>query len=167
MANMLGVASAGQERKEVEGAQHLACTIEMVNMGKRCDVAVIDEIQMIGDESRGWAWTRALQGVPANEIHLCGDASALPLVRNQQQHSRRSRCVLHSLLWFPELALQGSVPGDSSEALQRVRCVAYACSEVLRAAQARSLRPSRYKAAGCNGALAHIRPYILPEIYLS
>ena len=50
-------------------------------MGKRCDVAVIDEIQMIGDESRGWAWTRALQGVPANEIHLCGDASALPLVR--------------------------------------------------------------------------------------
>jgi len=65
----------------VEGAQHLACTIEMVNMGKRCDVAVIDEIQMIGDESRGWAWTRALQGVPANEIHLCGDASALPLVR--------------------------------------------------------------------------------------
>ena len=65
----------------MEGAQHLACTIEMVNMGKRCDVAVIDEIQMIGDESRGWAWTRALQGVPANEIHLCGDASALPLVR--------------------------------------------------------------------------------------
>jgi ATP-dependent RNA helicase SUPV3L1/SUV3 len=79
---MLCVASAGQERKEVEGAQHLACTIEMVNMGKRCDVAVIDEIQMIGDESRGWAWTRALQGVPANEIHLCGDASALPLVRD-------------------------------------------------------------------------------------
>ena len=54
----------------MEGARHLACTIEMVNMGRRCDVAVIDEIQMIGDESRGWAWTRALQGVPANEIHL-------------------------------------------------------------------------------------------------
>lgn len=35
---------------------------------------------MIGDDSRGWAWTRALQGVPANEVHLCGDGSALPLV---------------------------------------------------------------------------------------
>ncbi len=38
-------------------------------------------MQQIGDEQRGWAWTRALQGVPANEIHLCGDGSALPLVR--------------------------------------------------------------------------------------
>ena len=38
-------------------------------------------MQMIGDDQRGWAWTRALQGVPANEIHLCGDASALPLVK--------------------------------------------------------------------------------------
>ena len=38
-------------------------------------------LQMIGDDQRGWAWTRALQGLPANEIHLCGDASALPLVQ--------------------------------------------------------------------------------------
>jgi len=26
------------------------------------EVAVIDEIQMIRDEQRGWAWTRALLG---------------------------------------------------------------------------------------------------------
>ncbi len=38
-------------------------------------------MQQIGDEARGWAWTRALQGLAANEIHLCGDGSALPLVR--------------------------------------------------------------------------------------
>ncbi|KAL4443033.1 hypothetical protein ABPG77_008524 [Micractinium sp. CCAP 211/92] len=71
----------GQERREVPGAAHTACTVEMVNMQRRVDVAVIDEIQMIGDESRGWAWTRALMGVPANEVHLCGDGSAVPLVR--------------------------------------------------------------------------------------
>jgi len=34
----------------------------MVNLEKEYDVAVIDEIQMIGDSSRGWAWTRAVQG---------------------------------------------------------------------------------------------------------
>lgn len=34
------------------GAAHTACTVEMVNMQRRVDVAVIDEIQMIGDESR-------------------------------------------------------------------------------------------------------------------
>ncbi|KAL4457773.1 hypothetical protein ABPG75_012638 [Micractinium tetrahymenae] len=71
----------GQERREVPGAAHTACTVEMVNMQRRVDVAVLDEIQMIGDESRGWAWTRALMGVPANEVHLCGDGSAVPLVR--------------------------------------------------------------------------------------
>ena len=45
------------------------------------DVAVIDEIQMIGDEQRGSAWSRALMGLPAREVHLCGDASARDLVR--------------------------------------------------------------------------------------
>ena len=38
-------------------------------------------VQLLGDTTRGWAWTRALQGLPANEIHLCGDGSAVPLVR--------------------------------------------------------------------------------------
>lgn len=71
----------GQERKEVPGANHTACTIEMADLHRRIDVAVIDEVQMVGDEQRGWAWTRALQGLPAAELHLCGDASALPLVQ--------------------------------------------------------------------------------------
>ena len=44
------------------------------------DVAVLDEIQLIGDPSRGWAWTRALHGTPAKEIHVCGDGSAAALV---------------------------------------------------------------------------------------
>ena len=45
------------------------------------EVAVIDEIQMIRDTVRGWAWTRALLGVCAHEVHLCGEASAIDLVR--------------------------------------------------------------------------------------
>lgn len=35
---------------------------------------------MMGDESRGWAFTRALLGVPAAEVHVCGDPAALPLL---------------------------------------------------------------------------------------
>lgn len=31
-----------------------------------------------GPACRGWAWTRALMGVPANEVHLCGDGSGEP-----------------------------------------------------------------------------------------
>ncbi|KAI7894436.1 P-loop containing nucleoside triphosphate hydrolase protein [Mucor mucedo] len=53
----------------------------MASLGKTLDVAVIDEIQMIGDPDRGWAWTQALLGLKAKEIHLCGEASAVPLVK--------------------------------------------------------------------------------------
>lgn len=46
------------------------------------EIGVIDEIQMLRDPQRGWAWTRALLGVVADEIHLCGEFAALELVRN-------------------------------------------------------------------------------------
>lgn len=31
----------------------------------------------MSDEYRGWAWTRAVLGVQAAEVHVCGDPSAL------------------------------------------------------------------------------------------
>ncbi|XRB12656.1 ATP-dependent RNA helicase SUV3L, mitochondrial [Pseudoscourfieldia marina] len=71
----------GQEVKRIPSARHVACTVEMVNTDKVVDVAVIDEVQLLGDEGRGWAWTRALLGLPAREIHLCGDPSALGVVQ--------------------------------------------------------------------------------------
>ena len=43
-------------------------------------MAVIDEIQLIEDPDRGYAWTNALLGLKAKEIHLCGDQRALKLV---------------------------------------------------------------------------------------
>jgi ATP-dependent RNA helicase SUPV3L1/SUV3 len=30
---------------------------------------------------RGWAWSRALLGIPAREVHLCGNESALAIVQ--------------------------------------------------------------------------------------
>lgn len=56
-------------------------TVEMVDIGRSVDVAVIDEIQMIASEERGWAWTRALLGIPAKELHLCGETRVIPLIR--------------------------------------------------------------------------------------
>ncbi|KAL4452034.1 hypothetical protein ABPG75_007696 [Micractinium tetrahymenae] len=70
----------GQERREV-GAPHTACTTEMASTRRPVDVAVLDEIQMMGDESRGWAFTRALLGIPALEVHVCGNPAALPLLQ--------------------------------------------------------------------------------------
>lgn len=39
-------------------------------------------LQLISQNFRGWAWTRALLGVPAKEIHVCGDQSAIEVVRS-------------------------------------------------------------------------------------
>lgn len=59
-----------------------SCTVEMTPLNQRVDVAVIDEIQMIGDDQRGWAWTQALLGVQAKEVHLCGEARVVPLIQD-------------------------------------------------------------------------------------
>ncbi|KAK6457151.1 mitochondrial RNA helicase [Scheffersomyces xylosifermentans] len=56
-------------------------TIEMIPLHKKMDICVIDEIQMIADPSRGSIWTNALLGVLAKEIHLCGEESAVPLIK--------------------------------------------------------------------------------------
>lgn len=82
--NALGVYCSlhtGQEKKFVPFSNHAACTVEMVSTDEMYDVAVIDEIQMMADPCRGFAWTRALLGLKADEIHLCGDPSVLNIVR--------------------------------------------------------------------------------------
>lgn len=56
-------------------------TVEMVNIGDEYEVGVIDEIQMIADSARGWAWTRAVLGARATELHLCGEPRVVPLIR--------------------------------------------------------------------------------------
>jgi len=75
----------GEERKmsseDGTPSDHVACTVEMSNLAQKYEVAVIDEIQVIKDYQRGWAWTRALLGLQADEIHLCGEAAAIDLVR--------------------------------------------------------------------------------------
>ncbi|KAJ0637670.1 putative RNA helicase [Helianthus annuus] len=71
----------GQEKEIVDGARHKAVTVEMADVSHNYDCAVIDEIQMIGCRSRGFSFTRALLGIPADELHLCGDAAAVPLIQ--------------------------------------------------------------------------------------
>lgn len=66
----------GEERRIVEGATHVASTVEMLDTNTRVDVAVIDEIQMLGDRDRGAAWTAAVCGAPASVIYLVGAPEA-------------------------------------------------------------------------------------------
>ena len=61
--------------------EFVSCTVEMCPIDETIDVGIIDEVQMIGDKERGWAWTRALLGLPAREIHLCGEPRAIPVIK--------------------------------------------------------------------------------------
>jgi ATP-dependent RNA helicase SUPV3L1/SUV3 len=70
----------GQERRIIPFAGHVSCTVEMLSTEQALECAVIDEIQLIGDEHRGASWTRALLGVPAHQVHVCGDPAAIPAV---------------------------------------------------------------------------------------
>ncbi|KTW27335.1 hypothetical protein T552_02318 [Pneumocystis carinii B80] len=71
----------GEERiiMDRNAAIHVS-TVEMVDLNKLMDVIVVDEVQMIADSQRGWAWTQVLLGVQASEIHLCGEESSIELI---------------------------------------------------------------------------------------
>lgn len=73
----------GEEQRQPEGgsAKMYSCTVEMAPLNTRFDVAVIDEIQMINHRERGWAWSQAFLGLQAREIHLCGEARTVPIMR--------------------------------------------------------------------------------------
>ena len=71
----------GQEKRIVPFATHTVATVELAPESEDFDVAVIDEVQMISDPYRGYAWTRALVGLRCKEVHVCGGIEALPLVQ--------------------------------------------------------------------------------------
>ncbi|KAK3294880.1 P-loop containing nucleoside triphosphate hydrolase protein [Chaetomium fimeti] len=71
-----------------------SCTVEMAPLNARVDVAVIDEIQMIADDDRGWAWTQAFLGVQAKEVHLCGEERVVPLIQDLCARIGE-KCVVH------------------------------------------------------------------------
>lgn len=70
----------GEEEIITLGATHTSCTVEKLNIKKDYEIAVIDEIQMIGDSQRGDAWTRAVLGIRCMEIHLCGALNSKELL---------------------------------------------------------------------------------------
>ena len=72
--------STGEEEDVREGDTHVAATAEKLDIRAHYDVAVIDECQMIADRERGFAWTRAILGVLAPEVHLCAAPEARDLL---------------------------------------------------------------------------------------
>ncbi len=66
----------GEEQIIDDDATHISSTIEMLNFEVDVDVCVIDEVQMIDDRDRGWAWANAIIGAPAKEIIMTGSSNS-------------------------------------------------------------------------------------------
>lgn len=70
----------GEEEIFDEDSFHICSTIEMLNFNLETDVCVIDEIQMLEDEDRGWAWVNAILGAPASKVIMTGSVNALSII---------------------------------------------------------------------------------------
>jgi ATP-dependent RNA helicase SUPV3L1/SUV3 len=86
----------GEERDIREDATFIASTIEMMDGRRVVDTVVIDEIQLLTDRDRGWAWCQALVGAPARRVIMTGSPDAIPLVQAMAEYLREPLTV-HSL----------------------------------------------------------------------
>ena len=82
-------------------------------------MAVIDECQMIADAERGYAWTRAILGVRAPEVHLCAAPEAKNLLIRIIQSCGDTYEVVEHLRKTPLVCMNRQVdysnirPGDA------------------------------------------------------
>ncbi|QRE77082.1 helicase-related protein [Methylobacterium aquaticum] len=115
----------GEEVLGEDRPTHTARTIETADLTRPVDVAVIDEIQMLSDPDRGWAWTNALFGVPAKTVIVCGSDDALAYVRRAAEAAGESLEVIPFerktplVLMDEPVPLEKVEPGDAVVAFSR------------------------------------------------
>ena len=85
----------GEEEIIDEESTHISSTIEMMNGSIDVEVCVIDEIQMINDRDRGWAWANALIGAPAKKVILTGSIDVLDAVTKLCEYLEEPLTVIH------------------------------------------------------------------------
>lgn len=113
----------GEELRVVDDSAPLqSCTVEMLSLRKIYDVAVIDEIQMIGDPERGSSWTVALLGICAKEVHLCGEETAVPVVQALLKDTGDEIIVNRYERLSPLILQEDSLNGDWSK-VQKGDCI--------------------------------------------
>ncbi len=73
----------GEEEIIREGATHFCCTVEEFARFRHqhWDVVVVDEVQMLADPQRGWAWVDALVSAYAPEVLMTGPPLIEPSLR--------------------------------------------------------------------------------------
>lgn len=108
---------------------------------------------MLAHESRGWAWTRALLGVPAREVHVCGDHSCAELVKSLCNLTGKSFQLETYERLTPLSIDHKGLQGDGYRGLQPGDCVIAFSRRELYQIKADVESKTAYKAAIIYGAL--------------
>ncbi|EFQ30600.1 hypothetical protein CGRA01v4_12614 [Colletotrichum graminicola] len=109
----------GEEQRIPDADNYfISCTVEMTPLNRLVDVAVLDEIQMIGNSERGWAWTQAFLGVMAKEVHLCGEERVVDLIKSICS-SIGDKCIVHRYQRLSPLQTMKESLGNDLTKLQK------------------------------------------------
>ncbi len=72
----------GEERDLRPDAKFVSSTIEMLNVEWPVGAVVVDEVQMLADERRGWAWLAAVVGAPAQRVIMTGSPDCVDMIKD-------------------------------------------------------------------------------------
>ena len=112
----------GEEHRIVAEDALVSCTVEMLSFDHPVDVAVVDEIQMIADPARGSGWTAAVLGLCAKEIHLCGEETAVEVIKDLVKETGDELIVNRYQRLTPLRVAKESLNGDLKR-IERGDCV--------------------------------------------
>ncbi len=123
----------GEEQLLNEDATHISSTIEMLNFDVDVDVCVIDEVQMLDDRDRGWAWANAIIGAPAKEVIMTGSSNAKEAVVALAKYLGEELEIIEFERKNPLTLLD--VPTSSKDVQEATAIIAFSRKDVLRLKQ--------------------------------
>lgn len=123
----------GEEQILDDDATHISSTIEMMNYEVDVDVCVIDEVQMIDDRDRGWAWANAIIGAPAKEIIMTGSTNSKEAIIALAEYLGEPLEIIEFERKNPLTLLE--TPTDMKEVQKGTAIIAFSRKDVLRLKQ--------------------------------
>jgi ATP-dependent RNA helicase SUPV3L1/SUV3 len=120
----------GEEQIINDESTHISSTIEMLNFEVDVDVCVIDEVQMIDDRDRGWAWANAIIGAPAKEIIMTGSVNSKEAIIALAEYLGEELEIIEFERKNPLQLLE--VPTRHSEVEEGTAIIAFSRRDVLR-----------------------------------
>lgn len=123
----------GEEQILDEDATHISSTIEMLNFEVDVDVCVIDEVQMIDDRDRGWAWANAIIGAPAKEVIMTGSPNSKEAVMAIAEYLGEELEIVEFKRKNPLSLLE--IPTDVKDVEEGTAIIAFSRKDVLRLKQ--------------------------------